>query len=177
MGKNIQKVQDMVDGNYKSKIQIGTHIEKDVHANRKVGDIWTDSDGDQWEQKEGYRSKVSTLAAKGLGDNCPDCKKLIVKGWDKDSYKWNKRCYYCQIDHEAESPRNIQGVDHINKEMDKHTKNIIERGDNYIKGWLKEKEIYEKEAKEEKVFDKAVANALANENVEMTINKNKTMTK
>ena len=112
MGKNIQKVQDMVDGNYKSKIQIGTHIEKDVHANRKVGDIWTDSDGDQWEQKEGYRSKVSTLAAKGLGDNCPDCKKLIVKGWDKDSYKWNKRCYYCQIDHEAESPRNIQGVDH-----------------------------------------------------------------
>ena len=30
---------------------------------------------------------------------------------------------------------------------------------------------------EEKVFDRQVANALANENVEMTVNKNKTMTK
>ena len=30
--------------------------------------------------------------------------------------------------------------------------------------------------KNEKVFDKSVANAMANGNVEMTINKNKTMT-
>ena len=42
---------------------------------------------------------------------------------------------------------------------------------------MKENEIFNKEQAEEKVFDKNLTNALANNNVEMTINKNKTMTK
>ena len=51
MSKNIQKVQEMLDGNYKHKIQSGyTPIEE----KREVGDIWTDSDGVKWEQKNGY---------------------------------------------------------------------------------------------------------------------------
>ena len=89
MGKNTQKVQDMLDGNHKRKLQVGMHTPEDVHSNRKVGDKWTDSDGVEWEQKQGYRSKVSKLAAKGLGDTCSmeDCKKLIIKSWDKDTYK------------------------------------------------------------------------------------------
>ncbi len=40
--------------------------------------------------------------------------------------------------------------------------------------FLEEREKFEKT---EKIFDKSVANAIANENVEMTINKNKAMTK
>ena len=42
MGKNLAKVQDMLDGNYKNKIQSGyTHTEEQ----REVGDKWVDSDG------------------------------------------------------------------------------------------------------------------------------------
>ena len=39
MGKNIQKVQDMLDGKGLGKIQSG-YISDDVHANRKIGDRW-----------------------------------------------------------------------------------------------------------------------------------------
>ena len=52
MGKNLQKVQDMLDGNYKNKIQVG-YSSQDEH--RKVGDKWVDSDGNHWEQKKGLR--------------------------------------------------------------------------------------------------------------------------
>ena len=174
--KNLTKVQSMLDGTYGGKIQSG-YIPEDIHANRKVGEIWTDAEGDQWEQMNGYRSKISRAPAVGLGDTCSDCEKRIVKTWDKDVYKWNKRCYYCQIDFEAQFPRNIQGADHINKKIDEHTEYVMERGKNYIEGWMKENKIFEKERDEEKVFDDSVANALANSEVELSINKNKTMTK
>ena len=42
MGKNIEKVQDMVDGNFKRKIQSGYTASEPT---RKVGDKWEDVDG------------------------------------------------------------------------------------------------------------------------------------
>ena len=63
MGKNLQRVQDMVDGNYKSKIQVGYGDQEIEH--REVGDIWTDSDGDKWEQKKGYKMKISRTPGRG----------------------------------------------------------------------------------------------------------------
>ena len=99
--KNLAKVQSMLDGTYGGKIQSG-YVSDNVHANRKIGERWFDSDGDEWEQKEGYRSKVSKLAAKGLGDNCSSCEKLIIKKWDKDTYKADKRCYHCQLNYELD---------------------------------------------------------------------------
>jgi hypothetical protein len=35
--------------------------EGDGDKKREVGERWTDSDGNEWEQKEGYRSKVSQM--------------------------------------------------------------------------------------------------------------------
>ena len=174
--KNLGKVQDMLDGNYNNKIQVGMHTPENVHANRKIGERWFDSDGVEWEQKQGYRSKITKLAAVGLGDQCTDCEKLIIKKWDKDVYKWNKRCYYCQIDYEAQFSRNIQGNDK-DTGLDKHTKYVIERSETYVEGWMKENKIFEKERDEEKMFDDSVANAMANSNLEMSIDKNKNMTK
>ena len=40
MGKNLQKVQDMLDGNYKRKIQVG--YDK-VEQKRKIGERWLSS--------------------------------------------------------------------------------------------------------------------------------------
>ena len=174
MSKNIQKVQDMVDGNFKHKTQVSMNVDEDVHANRKVGDTWTDAEGDQWEQKNGYRSKVTKLAAVGLGDKCSDCEKLIVKAWDKDVYKWNKRCYHCQIDYEAKFSRRLEAEapkTEYNKFLEGKFKKFKE---GYIKRWEEENTEFVKELdKLENPFDPKVANALANGNVEMTINKNK----
>ena len=76
MGKNLQKIKDMVDGTFKIKTQIGYIPEREEH---EIGDKWFDSDGDQWEQMKGYRSKIGKLPNVGLGDKCLGCKKLIVK--------------------------------------------------------------------------------------------------
>ena len=56
MSKNLQRVQDMLDGNYQSKIQVGY---SKTEKQRKIGDRWTDSDGKEWEQRDGYISSVS----------------------------------------------------------------------------------------------------------------------
>ena len=168
MSKNIQKVQDMVDGNYKSKIQVGMHTTEDVHANRKVGDKWTDSDGVEWEQKEGYRSKVSKLAAKGLGDQCSmeDCKKLIIKPWDKDTYKADGRCYHCQLNYELDLQFESKLRWFAYRRL-KDFKNMIAIEKEMVQ-WVDE---FEK-IRKENPFDETIANALANGEVEMTINKN-----
>ena len=168
MSKNIRKVQDMVDGNFKHKIQVSMHDDVDVHANRKVGDKWTDSDGDQWEQMNGYRSKITKLAAVGLGDNCSnkDCKKLILKKWDKDTYKADGRCYHCQLNYELDLQfdkplrwfayrrlKDFRNMSSIEKDMEQ---------------WIDERQ----KMLQENPFDETIANALANGEVEMTINKN-----
>ena len=64
--KNLAKVQDMLDGNYKSKIQSGY---SPVQEHRKVGDKWTDSEGYKWIQHEGYKEKLrSTVESKVTAD-------------------------------------------------------------------------------------------------------------
>ena len=170
MSKNLRKVQDMLDRNYKNKIQSG-YVADNVHANRKVGDKWTDSDGVEWEQKEGYRSKVSKLAAKGLGDQCSmeDCKKLIIKPWDKDTYKADGRCYHCQLNYELDLQFESKLRWFAYRRL-KDFKNMIAIEKEMVQ-WVDE---FEK-IRKENPFDETIANALANGEVEMTINKNKTM--
>ena len=74
--KNLQKVQDMLDDKLERKIQSGYVVVEETH---KVGDIWTDSDGKKWEQKNGYRSNITKLANRGIVDHrCSDCEAYIV---------------------------------------------------------------------------------------------------
>ena len=171
--KNIDKVSSMVDGNYQNKIQTGYTPTEETH---KVGDIWTDSDDVQWEQKKGYRVKLTKLANAEIAEQCSDCKKYISKKWDKDVYFWNSRCYYCQIDYESQFSRNTNFSENVTtkSEYDKYLK---ERGKKVTEDWIKK---FEEENKElikeienlENPFSKKIANALANGEVEMTINKN-----
>ena len=120
-------------------------------------------------QKDGYRSKVSKMASVGLGDNCSSCEKLILKKWDKDTHKADGRCYHCQLNYELDLQfdkpirwfayrrlKDFKNMESIEKEMEQ---------------WVDE---FEK-IRNEKVFDKSIANALANGEVEMSFNKNKVM--
>tara|TARA_R110002020_G_scaffold240436_3_gene453479 strand:- start:182 stop:679 length:498 start_codon:yes stop_codon:yes gene_type:complete len=164
MSKNIQKVQDMVDGNYKSKIQSG-YTKTEEH--RKVGDKWVDSDGNHWEQRDGYKTKnTSNIRHHSWDKKCSGCEKLILKDWDKDTYKADGRCYHCQLNYELdlqfEAPirwfayrrlKDFKNMKSIEKDMEQ---------------WIDEKQKLDKE----KIFDMSVANAMANENVSMNIKKN-----
>ena len=168
MSKNLAKVQDMLDGNYNNKIQVGVG-DQEVEPTRQVGDKWVDSDGTPWEQKEGYKVKgrlaTSEVTHQSWDNKCSCCKKLVVKKWDKDTHNADGRCYYCQIDFEAELKskyirwyayrrlKELQNMESLEKEMVQ---------------WVDE---FEK-IRNEKVFDKQVANALANGEVEMSIKKN-----
>ena len=162
--KNLQKVQDMLDGNSTRKIQSGYLPTEETH---KVGDRWFDSDGKEWEQKDGYRSNITKFASKGIVDHkCSDCEKFIVKPWDKEIFKFNDRCYYCQIDFEAELKTSGK-FDEWKEAQDKRIK------EGYIEQFEKENEELVKEIEKlENPFDTKVANALANANVAMEINKN-----
>ena len=169
MGKNLQKVKDMLDGNFKHKIQSGYTPTK---VERKVGDKWTDSDGIKWEQKSGYRIRISSVPSRGIAEQCNTCESFIIKDWDKDTYKADGRCYHCQLNYELDLKfdswlrlfayrrlKDFQNMESLHNDMEK---------------FVFEKHKYEQN---EKIFDKSVANAVANENVEMTINKNKAMTR
>ena len=162
--RNLQRVQDMLDGNYKNKIQSGYEAET-IH--RKVGDVWTDVDGVKWEQKNGYRMKLTKTANVGIFKaHCKDCNSGILKPWDKDTHKADGRCYHCQMNYELdlkfEAPirwfayrrlKDFQNMKSIEKEMEQ---------------WVDE---FEK-IKQENPFDMTIANALANGEVEMSIKKN-----
>jgi hypothetical protein len=159
MGKNIRKIQQMLSGEFGKKTQSGYEPKT---IDRKVGDIWTDSEDIKWEQRKGYKIKISGLPGVGiLGDQCKDCKKgILKKGVHRDTYNRMGRCYHCQI----------------NFEVDLQSKRIGKNGNKWqfwvklqnLKRWTdidKEAEdIINEMADQISPFDLSVANALANEN-------------
>ena len=171
MSKNLQKVQDMLDGNFKTKIQVGEHSVGGGEPTRKVGDKWVDSDGVPWEQKDGYRVKgrlaTSDVTHHSWDKKCSNCEDLILKPWDKETYKADKRCYHCQLNYEMDLKfdkwirwfayrrlKELQNMESIQKDLEQ---------------WIDERE----KLKKVNPLDKSVANALANSNVDTNIKMHK----
>ena len=165
--KNLAKVQSMLDGTYGGKIQSGYSPTEEI---RNVGDKWIDSEGYEWEQKEGFRVKNSVMPAVGMFNHqCKDCGKncspKMAKPWDRDCFKADGRCYYCQLDYEVELKtkpirwfayrrlKDLQNMESLEKDM-------IQWVDEMTK------------QREKNPFDMKVANAMANGEVEMSIKKN-----
>jgi hypothetical protein len=159
MSKNIKKIQDMVSGGSEPKIRVG-YVPENVE--RVVGDIWVDLDDIKWEQKKGYKIRISNLPGAGIfGDQCSECKKgILSKGVHRDTYNRMGRCYHCQI----------------NFEVELKSKRIGQSGNKW-QFWVKLQQLrrwvdMDKEAEDilteiaaaKSPFDKSVANALANEN-------------
>ena len=172
MSKNLQRVQDMLDGNFKRKIQSG-YTPETVH--REVGDRWTDSDGDEWEQRKGYRMKISRTPAVGMFSKvCKDCgtncstnnsTKIHNEVWKKF-----QRCYYCQIDFEAKLKSTSIG-ENGNKFQFWARLQDLQRwiaGRKELDEWIDEQH----KLNQKKAYDMSIANAMANENISMEIKKN-----
>ena len=169
--KNLSRVQDMVDGNYNHKIQVG--FVEEVEPTRKVGDKWTDSDGVPWEQRDGYKVKgrlaVSDITHQSWDMKCSNCEDLIIKPWDKDTHKADGRCYHCQLNFELDLQYD-KPIRWFAYRRLKDFRNMLSI-EQEMEQWIDEKQ----ELLKDNPFDKKIANAIANENVEMTINKNKSM--
>jgi len=172
MGKNLQRVQDMLDGTYNGKIQSG--YDGEVLQNRNVGDKWVDDDGMEWEQKKGYKIKLTRTGNVGIFTyQCSDCKKGCITSYDKDTHKRMGRCYYCQIDFEA-----------ILK-----SKRIGDNGNKW-QFWVKLQQLSNWDAIDREteqyiftkhdenstpVYDESISNALANANIDEAFKVNKRM--
>ena len=150
MAKNLQKVESMLQGEY-GKTQVGYTPER---VDRKLGDIWTDAEGIKWEQKKGYKIKITKTANKGIASKCERCEKLILKSFDNDTYNRYERCYHCQIDFELDLKREGKWEDWV---MEQET----ERWESFLA------EVKEGQSENQKInpFDETVANAKANENL------------
>jgi len=170
--KNLAKVQSMLDGTYGGKTIVGD-ASVGREQTRAIGDTWTDSEGYEWEQKDGYQvKKGGSMPAVGMFNHqCKDCGKncspKMAKGWDRDCWIADGRCYYCQVNFELDLSfdkpirwfayrrlKDLKNMEAIEKDMEH---------------WIEEMT----KDKEKNPFDETVANALANGEVSMQINKNK----
>ena len=167
--KNLSKVQDMLDGVNTRKLQVGTHNPKDIHASRKIGEVWTDSDGVQWEQKNGYRSKITKINVGMFNKVCKDCEKPCTTAYDKETFNRMTRCYHCQI-HFEENLKAMPIGESGNKWQFWTRLYDLQNwiiGRNELEAW-----IYQNHEEKKMAFDESVANAMANANVSMEIKKN-----
>tara|TARA_R100001443_G_scaffold87518_1_gene93999 strand:+ start:364 stop:894 length:531 start_codon:yes stop_codon:yes gene_type:complete len=167
--KRIQKVQDMLDGN-NTKIVVGNHS---VTSNktRKVGDKWTDSDGVEWEQKQGYISKVSKLPNVGIfRHTCSKCKKGCTASYDKEACIKYDKCYHCQMNWEIDLKLMRIGENGSKWDFWVRLQKLKQwiAGRKELDDWIDEQH----KLNSKKAYDMTVANAMANSNISMEIKKN-----
>jgi len=62
--KNIQAIKEMLDGQHRTQTKNNVGFRDIEFQKREVGDIWEDVNGDQWEQKSGFKVKVGKLSDK-----------------------------------------------------------------------------------------------------------------
>ena len=146
---NIEKIQKMVKGIYNRPIQVG-YTGKTL---REEGEEWEDHNGRKWKIQNGQRKQINKVPPRGI-DKCSDCKKLILKDIDQDTYNRMNRCYHCQINFEVDLKAEGKWEDWV-KEMEE------KRWETILKEYESEMELY----KDSDPFDKSVANALSDENI------------
>jgi len=146
---NIEKIQKMVKGIYNRPIQVG-YTGKTL---RKEGEEWEDHNGRKWKIEDGQRKQINKVPPRGI-DKCSDCKKLILKDIDQDTYNRMNRCYHCQINFEVDLKVEGKWEDWVKEMEEKRWKTILEE-------YESEMELY----KDSDPFDKSVVNALSDENI------------
>ena len=146
----------MVSGKYKERVSIG--YEGKTTNQRKEGEEWTDARGRSWTIKDGKRKQITKVPPRGF-DKCngwegSDCRKLILKTIDQETYNRMGRCRICQLEFEADLDRKGEWVAWRDEQEKKRWESILAE--------------YEQEMGERKEslalkLDKKVANAVAKE--------------
>ena len=165
---NVENIRKMAKSIFNKKIQVG---HDNPEKKREVGERWFDVDGVEWEKKNGYALKNPDGIKRGFGDNCKDCNQLIKRGRDRDTYNRMNRCFGCQINFEVDL-KSMKIGENNNKwyfwvklqEMQRWGSIVDELHDIML------------ENLGNNLNDMSVPNALANENRQQTMEKNKKLT-
>ncbi len=150
MSKNIKKIQDMLTGKYKDKVQIG-YESKTTHQ-REEGEEWIDARGRRWTIQEGKRKQITKVPPRGF-DSCNDCDKLILKTLDQQTYDRMGRCYHCQMFFETELKRKGKWEDWVKEQTKLRYQAVFKEIQEAMK---------EVESSKALKLDKTVANAIGN---------------
>lgn len=108
---SLQDVKKLLAGEHDSqnKVQVGYGGEKsEDNEIRQVGDKWFDADGNEWEQKNGYKIKLGKVWQQELHEylntftNCPKetCTCGMPKRLDEKMRRIHGMCFDCVIDME-----------------------------------------------------------------------------
>ena len=108
---SIQDVKKLLDGKHESQNKIavgyvGDNVEEKI--SRKIGDKWFDEDGNEWEQKKGYKIKLGKEWQQELHEylnSFPNCQKEtctcgMPKKIDQKMKRIHGMCFDCVVDME-----------------------------------------------------------------------------
>jgi len=107
--QNIKAIRQMLDGTHKTQTKktVGFSDVKSSETRREVGEVWTDENGVEWEQRAGFKIKkgkldeIRELLAKDrMPKDCPECKQPMTKRLDEKFWNLEKRCFDCQVSFE-----------------------------------------------------------------------------
>ena len=134
--KNIKAVSEMLEGKHKTQTKKTVSFDKKEVVRREVGELWTDTKGQEWEQRKGYKVKVGKLAKlreelKGF----PNCRKDVCTCIDAGQADLKMKAYHgmcldCVTD--MEHDLKLKG------EYDEYERKKLL---NNAESWLKEAEI------------------------------------
>lgn len=105
---SVDDVRKLLSGEHESqnKVQVGFVADKkEDDKSREIGDRWFDSDGNEWEQKNGYKIKLGKVWQQELHEylnsfpNCPkeSCTCGIPKRLDQKMKKIHGMCFDCVV--------------------------------------------------------------------------------
>ena len=136
---SVRDIEKLIQGTHESQntIQVGFAGEVEERITRKVGDKWKDTDGNEWEQKDGYSIKLGKEWQQELHEylkgfqNCPKetCTCTMPKKLDEKMRMLHGMCFDCVI--EMEHKIKIEGK-WSEYEREKMKQNAL--------AWLKEAE-------------------------------------
>lgn len=107
--QNIKAIRQMLDGTHKTQTKktIGFSGGKSSETKREVGEIWTDENGIEWEQRNGFKIQKGKLdelrdmlAKTRMPAACPKCNQAMTKRLDKKFWALEKHCFDCQVEFE-----------------------------------------------------------------------------
>jgi len=59
---NIKAVKEMIAGTHKSQTKTNVSFGEKASVRREIGETWTDENGQEWKQKQGYRVKLGKMS-------------------------------------------------------------------------------------------------------------------
>ena len=192
--QNIKAIRQMLDGTHKTQTRknFGFNDLKTAEVTRQVGEIWTDENGVEWEQRNGFKIKKGKLdeirdliAKTRMPAECPKCSQPMTKRLDKKFWKLEKHCFDCQVEfehnlriegkyEEYEKQRILNNAEDWLKEAEKEARDIaavfrnpmtFTNVDGTIENWsggMSGEEIAEKIENEFELFKKNFINKLKN---------------